>query len=149
MYDVRDSLSERGPGWSEERFLEIRAQFEEFLPRLAIQDVKFIPLSALNGDNVVDPSPHTPWYSGPTLLGHLETVHIGTNTWIGNGAIVLADVGARSIVAAGSVVVTDLPDDVIVGGTSSATAFTIRSAPLPGLNVGSIVPFAFRRMNRA
>ncbi|MDO8538913.1 MAG: GTP-binding protein [Opitutaceae bacterium] len=66
-------------GWSEERFFEIRAQFEEFLPRLDIKDVKFIPLSALNGDNVVDPSPHTPWYSGPTLLGHLETVHIASD----------------------------------------------------------------------
>jgi sulfate adenylyltransferase subunit 1 len=66
-------------GWSEQRFLEIRAQFEEFLPRLDIKDVKFIPLSALNGDNVVDPSPHTPWYEGPTLLGHLENVHIASD----------------------------------------------------------------------
>ena len=66
-------------GWSEARFLEIRAQFEEFLPRLAIKDVKFIPMSALNGDNVVEPSPHTPWYVGPTLLGHLETVHIASD----------------------------------------------------------------------
>ncbi len=65
--------------WSEARFLEIRAQFEEFLPRLDIKDVKFIPLSALNGDNVVDVSKHTPWYAGPTLLGHLETVHIGSD----------------------------------------------------------------------
>ena len=65
--------------WSEARFNEIRAQFEEFLPRLDIKDVKFIPLSALNGDNVVDPSKHTPWYAGPTLLGHLETVHIASD----------------------------------------------------------------------
>jgi len=71
-------------GWSEQRFLEIRAQFEEFLPRLDIKDVKFIPLSALNGDNVVDPSPHTPWYVGPTLLGHLESVHIASD-WNLNG----------------------------------------------------------------
>ena len=71
-------------GWSEERFLEIRAQFEEFLPRLDIKDVKFIPLSALNGDNVVDASPHTPWYVGPTLLGHLENVHIASD-WNLNG----------------------------------------------------------------
>jgi sulfate adenylyltransferase subunit 1 len=71
-------------GWSEARFLEIRAQFEEFLPRLDIKDVKFIPMSALNGDNVVDPSPHTPWYVGPTLLGHLETVHIASD-WNLNG----------------------------------------------------------------
>jgi sulfate adenylyltransferase subunit 1 len=71
-------------GWSEERFLEIRAQFEEFLPRLDIKDVKFIPMSALNGDNVVEPSKHTPWYVGPTLLGHLETVHIASD-WNLNG----------------------------------------------------------------
>jgi bifunctional enzyme CysN/CysC/sulfate adenylyltransferase subunit 1 len=66
-------------GWSEARFNEIRETFESFLPRLDIKDVKFIPLSALNGDNVVDPSPHTPWYSGPTLLGHLESVHIASD----------------------------------------------------------------------
>jgi bifunctional enzyme CysN/CysC/sulfate adenylyltransferase subunit 1 len=65
--------------WSEERFVEIRNQFEEFLPRLDMKDVKFIPVSALHGDNVVHPSAYTPWYSGPTLLGHLEGVHIGSD----------------------------------------------------------------------
>ena len=40
-------------GWSEARFIEIRDQFEKFLPRLDMKDVQFIPLSALNGDNVV------------------------------------------------------------------------------------------------
>lgn len=71
-------------GWSEARFHEIRAQFEEFLPRFDIKDVKFIPMSALNGDNVVTASPNTPWYQGPTLLGHLETVHIASD-WNLNG----------------------------------------------------------------
>ena len=71
-------------GWSEARFIEIRDQFEKFLPRLDMKDVQFIPLSALNGDNVVDPSRHTPWYPGPTLLGHLESVHIGSD-WNLNG----------------------------------------------------------------
>jgi sulfate adenylyltransferase subunit 1 len=70
--------------WSEERYLEIRDQFDEFLPRLDVKDVQFIPLSALNGDNVVEPSRHTPWYPGPTLLGHLESVHIGSD-WNLNG----------------------------------------------------------------
>ena len=70
--------------WSQERFLEIRDQFEEFLPRLDVKDVQFIPLSALNGDNVVDPSPKAPWYPGPTLLGHLENVHIASD-WNLNG----------------------------------------------------------------
>ena len=70
--------------WSEERFIEIRDQFEEFLPRLDVKDVQFIPLSALNGDNVVTISTNTPWYPGPTLLGHLESVHIGSD-WNLNG----------------------------------------------------------------
>ncbi len=66
--------------WSEERFREIRDDFETFLPRLdSLRDVKFIPISALNGDNVVTPSPHTPWYEGPTLLGHLENIHIASD----------------------------------------------------------------------
>lgn len=66
--------------WSEARFLEIRSQFEAFLPRLdVLKDVKFIPISALHGDNVVEPSRHTPWYEGPTLLGHLESVHIASD----------------------------------------------------------------------
>jgi sulfate adenylyltransferase subunit 1 len=65
--------------WSEERFLEIREEFERFLPRLDIKDVKFVPISALNGDNVVSASLKTPWYQGPTLLGHLETVHIASD----------------------------------------------------------------------
>ncbi len=66
-------------GWSENRFREIREEFESFLPLLDIKDVKFIPMSALNGDNVVEPSSHTPWYAGPTLLGHLESVHIASD----------------------------------------------------------------------
>jgi sulfate adenylyltransferase subunit 1 len=70
--------------WSEERFIEIRDQFEEFLPRLDMKDVKFIPLSALTGDNVVQASDKTPWFTGPTLLGHLESVHIGSD-WNLNG----------------------------------------------------------------
>jgi bifunctional enzyme CysN/CysC/sulfate adenylyltransferase subunit 1 len=67
-------------GWSEDRFLEIRDEIESFLPRLdVLRDVKFIPLSALHGDNVVDASPNTPWYPGPSLLQHLESVHIASD----------------------------------------------------------------------
>ncbi len=70
--------------WSEERFLEIRDEIEGFLPKLdAFKDVKFVPISALNGDNVVDFSKQTPWYCGPTLLGHLETVHIASDWNLG------------------------------------------------------------------
>ena len=66
--------------WSEERFLEIRAAIEAFLPKLdVLTDVLFIPISALAGDNVVDRSERAPWYPGPTLLRHLETVHIASD----------------------------------------------------------------------
>ena len=66
--------------WSEDRYWEIRDEFEGFLPKLDVfRDVKFIPISALNGDNVVDASKHTPWFEGPTLLAHLENVHIASD----------------------------------------------------------------------
>jgi len=66
--------------WSEDRYEEIREEIEGFLPKLDFfRDVKFIPISALNGDNVVDRSPNAPWYPGPTLLAHLETVHIASD----------------------------------------------------------------------
>ena len=66
--------------WKQERFLEIRDEIEDFLPKLDVfRDVKFIPISALNGDNVVDPSQFTPWYEGPPLLAHLENVHIASD----------------------------------------------------------------------
>jgi bifunctional enzyme CysN/CysC/sulfate adenylyltransferase subunit 1 len=66
--------------WKQERYQEIRDEIEDFLPKLDVfRDVKFIPISALNGDNVVEPSKLTPWYEGPALLGHLENVHIASD----------------------------------------------------------------------
>ena len=71
--------------WDKERFLEIRDEVENFLPRLDVfRDVKFIPISALNGDNVVFASKQTPWYEGPALLAHLETVHIASDWNLNN-----------------------------------------------------------------
>jgi bifunctional enzyme CysN/CysC len=65
--------------YSEERFNEIVKEFTEFSARLNIKDITFVPISALNGDNVVENSEHTPWYKGPTVLHHLETVHIASD----------------------------------------------------------------------
>ncbi len=65
---------------SEEAFNKIVNQFKEFASRLDnIVDMTFIPISALNGDNVVDASENMPWYEGTTLLYHLETVYIGSD----------------------------------------------------------------------
>ncbi|MBT6154558.1 MAG: sulfate adenylyltransferase subunit CysN [Planctomycetaceae bacterium] len=57
----------------------ICADFSTFSRRLDLPDLHFIPLSALNGDNVVDRSENMPWYNGSTLMNRLETVYIGSD----------------------------------------------------------------------
>ena len=65
--------------FSEERFNEIVTEYKKFVAPLGIPDVTCIPLSALDGDNVVDRSERTPWYEGLSLLDFLETVHIDSD----------------------------------------------------------------------
>ena len=62
--------------YSQERFAEIVADFAPLLEKLGVEDWLNIPISALRGDNVVDPSDRMPWYDGPTLLAHLEQVEV-------------------------------------------------------------------------
>ena len=62
--------------WDREQFEKIRDEFHAFAARLDVHDVTTVPLSALNGDNVVTKSDRTPWYDGPALLSHLEEVYI-------------------------------------------------------------------------
>jgi sulfate adenylyltransferase subunit 1 (EFTu-like GTPase family) len=59
-------------GWSESRYDELAGEFACFADPLGFAAVTPIPLSALHGDNVVEPSAASAWYAGPTLLGHLE-----------------------------------------------------------------------------
>ncbi len=65
--------------WSEERFEEIKAEYRTFAMKLDINDLTFIPVSALLGDNVVDKSENMKWYEGLPLLRHLEEVHIASD----------------------------------------------------------------------
>jgi bifunctional enzyme CysN/CysC len=60
--------------WSPFVFSRIEREFAEIASRLGIEDVLCIPISALDGDNVVTRSERTPWYHGPTLVAYLETV---------------------------------------------------------------------------
>ncbi len=62
--------------FAESKFEEIKSNYLEFIKGLGFSDVQFIPMSALKGDNVVEPSTTMKWYTGPTLLQHLETVPI-------------------------------------------------------------------------
>ena len=65
--------------FAEDAFDAIVEDFNRFAARLEIQDVTFIPVSALRGDNVVERSQAMPWYQGPPLLYHLEHVHIASD----------------------------------------------------------------------
>ncbi len=62
--------------FSEERFDEIVRELSELAARLGLHDPQPIPVSALLGDNVVEPTDAMPWYAGPTLLEHLESVDL-------------------------------------------------------------------------
>ena len=64
--------------YSEERFNEIRQEFQEVAKKIDSDDITFIPMSALLGDNIVHKGDNMPWYSGATLLHTLENVKIGS-----------------------------------------------------------------------
>lgn len=69
--------------FSEARFNEIQAEYANFVSQLGDRkpsNIIFTPISALNGDNVVNVSEHTPWYKGETLMGTLESVQINRDT---------------------------------------------------------------------
>lgn len=65
--------------FSEEVFNDIVSQFEEISSKMLIKDVRFIPMSALLGDNVVNKSENMPWYQGAPMLNMLETMHISSD----------------------------------------------------------------------
>jgi len=65
--------------YSQERFEEIREDFEEFSSKLDVPDIHYLPISALFGDNVVDRSKKMDWYDGPTLLYTLENAQIASD----------------------------------------------------------------------
>ncbi|KAB7732795.1 GTP-binding protein [Rudanella paleaurantiibacter] len=66
--------------YAQDAFSDICIQYAELAKKLNVSQVSFIPMSALNGDNVVDRSANMPWYEGPTLLEHLETVELSNDT---------------------------------------------------------------------
>ncbi|MEM7251376.1 MAG: sulfate adenylyltransferase subunit CysN [Pseudomonadota bacterium] len=65
--------------YSESAFNQIQSDFTGFAAKLDTRDIHYIPISALDGDNVVEPSDNMPWYRGATLMHHLENVHIASD----------------------------------------------------------------------
>ena len=67
-------------GYSQEAFDKIVKDYRAFAKQIGFENVLAIPISGLKGDNIKDPSDHMPWYTGPTLMHHLETVQIEDTT---------------------------------------------------------------------
>lgn len=65
--------------YSEEAYEKVVQQYKDFASKLDVRDIRFIPISALHGDNVVNRSENMKWYQGETLLHTLETIHIGSD----------------------------------------------------------------------
>lgn len=65
--------------YSEEAYNKVREEYAKFSSKLNIPDIRYIPMSALKGDNVVDRGDNMPWYKGSPLLYTLETVHVGND----------------------------------------------------------------------
>ena len=63
-------------GYAEHVYLDIVEDYRRFAQQIGLEEITFIPMSALNGDNVTAPSDNLPWYHGTTLMGYLETVEI-------------------------------------------------------------------------
>lgn len=62
--------------YSAETFTAIKDEYEQFAAQLGFEKITSIPISALEGDNIIEPSPQTQWYHGPTLMAYLETVEV-------------------------------------------------------------------------
>lgn len=65
--------------WSQDVYERIVEEFTAFAAKLDVTDLSIIPISALHGDNIVTRSANTPWFEGPSLLHHLEHVHIASD----------------------------------------------------------------------
>ena len=65
--------------YSQDAYNKVVEQYKKFAAKLDVKDVRFVPISALHGDNVVNRSKNMDWYEGSTLLNTLETIHIGSD----------------------------------------------------------------------
>jgi bifunctional enzyme CysN/CysC len=134
--------------WSAERFGEVADEFSKLTAQLGIGDVLSVPISALHGDNVVERSERTPWYEGPPLLEHLETVDVASDRdtdhlrlpiqWVsrptaGTQRRYLGQVASGTLRQGDAVVVA--PHDIHTTVTAIDTLDAERDAAVPPLSV--------------
>ena len=133
--------------YSQEIYNEIEAGYRELASELGIDDVTCIPISALKGDNIITASPNTPWYGGPTLLQHLETVEIadrGTRSpfrmpvqWVNRPNLDFR--GFSGLIVGGDIAVGDPIRALPSGKRSTVTEITTFDGPLDRAVAGQSV----------
>jgi sulfate adenylyltransferase subunit 1 len=136
--------------YSRDRYEQIQADYQAFAGQLGErrpQDIRFVPLSALNGDNVVNPSEHMPWYVGPTLMQLLESVEISRDTATDHFRLPVQYVnrpnldfrGFAGTIAAGSVRVGDAVVALPSGRTSTVKSIVTFEGELAEAGAGQAV----------
>ena len=139
-------------GYSEEVFEKIREAFVQFATTLGFQDVTAIPVSALKGCNVTQSAAETGWYSGPTLMGYLETVEIAAQQaarfvfpvqWVNRPN---ADFrGFSGTVAQGEICVGDEIRVTASGQVANVSKIVTRDAELPSAAAGEAITLCLDR----
>jgi sulfate adenylyltransferase subunit 1 len=130
-----------------QRFAAILSDYEQFAATLGFDSITAIPISALNGDNIIEPSANTPWYQGPTLMNYLETVRLeGENRekpfrlpvqWVNRPHLDFR--GFCGTIAAGTV---RPGDEVLIassGRTSRVTRIVTMNGDLPEATAGQSI----------
>jgi bifunctional enzyme CysN/CysC len=133
-------------GFDRSTYHAITEDFQAFAGTLGFEQITAIPLSALDGDNITERSAHTPWYSGPTLMGYLETVKVarpGTDRlvfpvqWVNRPDSTFR--GFSGSVAEGSVCVGDEIRVTASGQTAKVTEIVTMDGPLSKADTGDAV----------
>jgi bifunctional enzyme CysN/CysC len=140
-------------GYDQATFDGITADYRAFADRLGLTDVTAIPVSALRGDNVVEPSPGISWYDGAPLLSYLETVEAGQEAVSGPFRLPVQLVtrpdldfrGYAGIIAGGSVRPGDEVRVLPSGATAKVTRIVTYDGDLPAAEAGQSVTLTLDR----
>jgi bifunctional enzyme CysN/CysC len=140
-------------GYDQAVFDRIAAEYREFAASLGLTDVAAIPISALRGDNVVAPGANTPWYDGPPLLRHLETVEVDADAASGPFRLPVQLVtrpdldfrGYAGIIAGGTVRPGDEVRVLPSGATATVKRIVTYDGDLPVAETGQSVTLTLDR----
>jgi sulfate adenylyltransferase subunit 1 len=133
--------------FDQQKFDAIRRDYDQFAAPLGFESITVIPLSALNGDNMIEASANTPWYTGPTLMNYLETFQVeGDNRaqpfrmpvqWVNRPNLDFR--GFCGVIAAGTIRPGDVLRVAASGRTSRVARIVTMDGDLPEATAGQAI----------